>query len=85
MPDFYTRIDMGRWIGSRAMVDQSLEFDSEVDGALREYRGPGIYKHTGERIAPLQQSYECREALRLCWITTEDEFDSMGEDDSAEN
>ena len=76
---------MGRWIGSRAMVDQYSEFDSEVDGALREYRGPGIYKHTGERIAPLQQSYECREALRLYWITTEDEFDSMGEDDSAEN
>ena len=75
---------MGRWIGSRAMVDQSPEFDSEVDGALREYRGPGIYKHTGERIAPLQQSYDGREAVRLHWITTEDEFNSMGEEDNDE-
>ena len=82
MPDFYTRIDMGKWIGSRTMVDQSPEFDSEVDVALREYRGPGIYKHTGERVAPLQQSYESHEALRLHCITTEDEFDSIGEEDN---
>ena len=68
---------MGRWIGSRAMVDQSPEFDSEVDVALREYRGPGIYKQTGERVAPLQLSYECREPLRLYWVTCEDEFYSM--------
>ena len=82
MPDFYTRIDMGKWIGSRTMVDQSPEFDSEVDVALRENRGPGIYKHTGDRVAPLQQSYESHEALRLHWITTEDEFDSIGEEDN---
>ena len=82
MPDFYTTIDKGKWIGSRTMVDQSPEFDSEVDVALREYRGPGIYKHPGERVAPLQQSYESHEALRLHWITTEDEFDSIGEEDN---
>ena len=75
---------MGRWIGSRATVDQFPEFDSEIDCFLREYRGPGIYKHTGERVAPLQQSYESHEALRLHWITTEDEFNSMGEEDNDE-
>ena len=67
------------------MVDKSPEFDPEVDGALREYRGPGIYKHTGERVAPLQESYESHEALRLFWITTEDEFEDMWEEDSAQN
>ena len=76
---------MGRWIGSRAMVDKSPEFDPEVDETLREYSGPGIYKHTGERVAPLQESYESHEALRLFWITTEDEFDAMWEEDSAQN
>ena len=73
---------MSKWIGSRRMVDESTEFDPEIDCFLREYRGPGIYKHTGERVAPLQQSYESHEALRLHWITTEDEFDSIGEEDN---
>ena len=76
---------MGRWIGSRRMIDESPEFESEVDEVCREYRGPGIYKHTGVRVAPLQQSYECREPLRLHWVTTEEEFDAMWEEDSAEN
>ena len=76
---------MSKWIGSRCMVDESTEFDPEVDVTLREYRGPGIYKHTGERVAPLQESYESHEALRLFWITTEDEFDAMWEEDSAQN
>ena len=76
---------MGKWIGSQAMVDRHPEFDSEVDVALREYRGPGIYKHTGERVAPLQQTYEHRGPLRLHWVTTEEEFDAMWEEDSAEN
>ena len=76
---------MGRWIGSRATVDQHREFDPDVDIAMREYRGPGIYKHTGERVAPLQQSYEHRGALRLYWVMTEEEFDAMWEEDSAEN
>ena len=82
MPDFYTRIDMGRWIGSRRMIDESPGFDSEVDETVREYRGPGIYKHTGERVAPLQQSYESHEALRLYWVKTQDEFDAIGEEDN---
>ena len=72
---------MGRWIGSRRMIDESPEFESEVDETVREYRGPGIYKHTGERIAPLQQSYECREPLRLHWVTTKEDFDAMWEKD----
>ena len=72
---------MSKWIGSRAIIDQHSEFDPEVDIALREYRGPGIYKHTGERIAPLQQTYEHRGPLRLHWVTTEDEFDAMWEKD----
>ena len=76
---------MSKWIGSRAIIDLHPEFDSEVDIALREYRGPGIYKHTGERVAPLQQTYEHRGALRLYWVTTEEEFDAMWEEDSAEN
>ena len=73
---------MGRWIGSRRMVDESTEFDPEVDETVREYRGPGIYKQTGERVAPLQQSYESHEALRLYWVKTQDEFDAIGEEDN---
>ena len=69
------------WIGSRRIVDMYPEFTPKVDRALREYRGSGIYKHTGERIAPMQQSYECREPLRLYWVTTEEEFDAMWEED----
>ena len=72
---------MGKWIGSRRMIDESPEFESEVDETVREYRGPGIYKHTGERIAPLQQTYEHRGPLRLHWVTTEEEFDAMWEKD----
>ena len=62
------------WIGSRRIVEEYPEFTKEVDMALREYRGPGIYKDTGERIAPMQESYECREPLRLYWVHTEDDF-----------
>ena len=62
------------WVGSRRMVDQYPEFSAEIDESLREYRGPGIYKHTGERIAPIQKTYECREPLRLYWIRTEEEY-----------
>ena len=40
------------WIGSRRIVDENSEFTPEVDVALREYRGPGFYKCTGERVAP---------------------------------
>ena len=69
------------WIGSRRIVDMYPEFTPQVDMVLREYRGPGIYKHTGERIAPMQQSYESHEALRLYWVTTEEEFDAMWEED----
>ncbi len=71
---------MSRWIGSRRMVDESTEFDPEVDETLREYRGPGIYKHTGERIAPMQESYESHEPLRLYWVTTEEDFDNIWAD-----
>lgn len=40
------------WIGSRRIVDEHPEFHKDIDIALREYRGPGFYKSTGERIAP---------------------------------
>ena len=63
------------WIGSRRIVEEYPEFTKEVDLALREFRGPGIYKHTGERIAPIQKTYECREPLRLYWIRTQEEYD----------
>ena len=41
------------WIGSRRIVDENPEFAPEVDVALREYRGPGTYRHTGERLGTL--------------------------------
>ena len=63
------------WIGSRRIVDKYPEFTKEVDLSLREFRGPGIYKDTGQRIAPLQKTYECREPLRLYWIRTQEEYD----------
>ena len=68
------------WIGSRRMIDEHPEFTKEVDKALREYRGPGIYKHTGERIAPMQESYESHEPLRLYWVTTEEDYENIWED-----
>ena len=40
-----------RWIGSRRIVDEHPEFTPEVDIALREWRGPGFYRSTGERIS----------------------------------
>jgi len=39
------------WIGSRRIVDENPKFTAEVDVALREWRGPGFYKSTGERIS----------------------------------
>ena len=65
------------WIGSRRIVEEYPEFTKEVDLALREFRGPGIYKHTGQRIAPLQKTYECREPLRLYWIRTQEEYEKI--------
>ena len=65
------------WIGSRRMVEEYPEFTKEVDLALREFRGPGIYKHTGERIAPIQKTYECREPLLLHWIRTQEEYEKI--------
>ena len=65
------------WIGSRRMVEKYPEFTKEVDLALREFRGPGIYKDTGQRIAPLQKTYECREPLRIYWIRTEEEYEKV--------
>tara|TARA_R110002110_G_scaffold126364_1_gene304930 strand:- start:297 stop:494 length:198 start_codon:yes stop_codon:yes gene_type:complete len=40
------------WVGSRRIIDEHPEFNPEVDWALREYRGRGMYRYTGERIAP---------------------------------
>ena len=62
------------WIGSRRLVDQYPEFVKEVDMALREYRGPGIYKQSGERIAPIQKSYEHRGPIHLHWRRTAEEY-----------
>ena len=68
------------WIGSRRMIDEHPEFTKEVDKALREYRGPGIYKHTGERIASIQKSYEHRGPIQLHWVTTEEDYENIWED-----
>ena len=65
------------WIGSRRIVEEYPEFTKEVDKALREFRGPGIYKHTGERIAPLQGSYGSREPLHLHWVRTEEDYENI--------
>ena len=62
------------WIGSRRIVDKYPEFTKEVDMSLREYRGPGIYKKTGERIAPIQKLYEHRGPIHLHWIRTPEEY-----------
>ena len=54
--------------------DEHPEFNAEIDTTLREYRGPGIYKHTGERIAPIQQSYEHRGPIYLRWVRSKIEY-----------
>ena len=77
---------MGDWIGSRRIVDENQEFTEEVDKALREYRGPGIYKHTGEQIAPMPESDKNTGVdssgrviwrPQLFWIKTKEEYNSM--------
>ena len=77
---------MGDWIGSRRIVDENPEFTEEVDKALREYRGPGIYKHTGEQIAPIPESDKNTGVdssgrviwrPQLFWIKTKEEYNSM--------
>ena len=65
------------WVGSRRMIDEYPEFNAEIDSALREYRGPGIYKQTGERIAPLQKTYEHRGPIHLHWVRTEEDYDNI--------
>jgi hypothetical protein len=77
---------MSDWIGSRRIVDENQEFTEEVDKALREYRGPGIYKHTGEQIAPIPESDKNTGVdssgrviwrPQLFWIKTKEEYNSM--------
>ena len=77
---------MSDWIGSRRIVDENPEFTEEVDKALREYRGPGIYKHTGEQIAPIPESDKNTGVdssgrviwrPQLFWIKTKEEYNSM--------
>jgi len=57
--------------------------------ALQEYRGPGIYKHTGERIAPMPESDKNvgvdssgRVLWRpqLYWVKTVEEYNSIWAD-----
>ena len=68
------------------MVDQYPEFNAEIDEATREYRGPGIYKHTGEQIAPIPESDKNTGVdssgrviwrPQLFWIKTKEEYNSM--------
>ena len=77
---------MSDWIGSRRIVDENQEFTEEVDKALREYRGPGIYKHTGEQIAPIPESDKntgVDSSGRVIWrpqlfiIRTEEEYEKI--------
>ena len=77
---------MSDWIGSRRIVDENQEFTEEVDKALREYRGPGIYKHTGEQIAPMPEADKNTGVdssgrviwrPQLFWIKTKEEYNSM--------
>ena len=62
---------MGRW--------------DELDPALREYKGPGIYKSTGERVAPLsgldfkKQGEIFDHGLRH-WVTTEEDYEKIWAD-----
>ena len=74
------------WVGSRRMIDEHPEFNAEIDPALREYRGPGVYKHTGEQIAPIPESDKNTGVdssgrviwrPQLFWIKTKEEYNSM--------
>ena len=71
------------WVGSRRMVTK--EFDPEIDPFLREYRGPGVYKSTRERIAPLdgldfKRQGEIFDHGPRHWVETEEDFDKIWED-----
>ena len=58
------------WIGSRRIVDEHTEFTPEVHVALREYRGPGFYKCTGERVTPESKDV-------YSYIENEQDFEMM--------
>ena len=58
------------WIGSRRIVDDNPDFTPEVNIALREYRGPGFYKCTGERVAPESKDVHS-------YIKNEQDFEMM--------
>jgi len=63
------------WIGGRRIVDEHPEFAPEVDEALREYRGPGFYHFTGERVAAeLKREQYPRHAVH---IENEKDFDNL--------
>ena len=70
------------WIGSRRIVDEYPEFVKEVDMALREYRGPGVYKSTGERVAPLEgldfkEQGEIFDHGPRHWVNTKEDYEEM--------
>tara|TARA_R100000306_G_C4361079_1_gene135293 strand:- start:1080 stop:1274 length:195 start_codon:yes stop_codon:yes gene_type:complete len=58
------------WIGSRRIVEENPDFTPEVDIALREYRGPGFYRSTGERVAPESKDV-------YSYIENEQDFEMM--------
>jgi len=61
------------WIGGRRIVDGHPEFTREVDEALREWRGPGFYKSTGERISfNVKRTQGC-----ALYIEDEKDFDNL--------
>ncbi len=61
------------WIGGRRIVDENPKFTPEVDVALREWRGPGFYKSTGERIS---FNVKRRHGSAL-YIENEKDFDNL--------
>ena len=62
-----------KWIGSRKIVDENPQFTLDVDVALREYRGPGFYRSTGERISlEKKRTQGC-----VLYIEDEKEFNNL--------
>ena len=67
------------------MIDEYPEFNADIDKALREYKGPGIYKSTGERVAPLsgldfkKQGEIFDHGLRH-WVTTKEDYEKIWAD-----
>ena len=67
------------WIGSRRIVDQYPKFTKQIDIALREYRGAGMYNNNGQRVCSFhpESMMEYLSVLGFNVVEDEEDFDEI--------